>query len=79
MPKTTKVKLTLTQLGTASAMIDFWEQDPKLCGLIKIVETPLAEVELNSEVTYLETYGIPYDLWKEFCEKVGIQEPFPGY
>jgi hypothetical protein len=79
MAEILKVKMTIGQLGTTLALINFWKKDPKLCGLLEVLKTPLEEVELDSEVTYLKVSGIPYDLWYEFCQKVGVRIPFPGY
>ena len=80
MAKTIKVKMTTGELGNVLALINFWEKDPALNGLLEILETPPEDSAVDPDIVLLKVSGgITYDLWKKFCQESRMQIPFPGY
>ena len=80
MAKTIKVKMNTTELGNVQALINFWEKDPALYGLLEILEPPQEDLAADPEIVLLKVSGgITYELWKKFCKESGMQILFPGY
>ena len=80
MPKSIKVPLDDDQFEKAMKLTDKWNDDPKTQGLIYLNEDGLTDEEKEKEIIDLHVSSdITYDLWKEFCDEVGIKLPFPNF
>ncbi len=75
---TVRVKMNDEEFKKAMDLLDIWSQDHVYHGLIEITETPEDERQKDIEITLLQVSdGITFDIWKKFCEEIGMNIPFP--
>lgn len=80
VPKSIKVPLNDDQFERAMKLLDKWNEGPKTQDLIYLNEDGLTDEEKEKEIIDLQvSRSITYDLWKEFCEEVEIELPFPVF
>ena len=75
---TIKVKMNQEQYYTVLSVINRWDEDKDLCGMVELPHTP--KEELDKCIVHIRTSGIlTFDLWNQFCEEIGMKIQFPGY